>query len=184
MMKIIKIAFTVAVLMCCKYGFSGKVAKIEGVGEMVVSCGQISGIAATPGDSVTTKIGTLGKYKTVATGVADYKGRYNHHFYQLFRGEDVIVNSEMFNEKQDQLLKIINQVIEKEYLALKEDPENAQCFEGTGAFSPFQMNMLGIEFDKGFVKFHCTFGLSSACLSVDGATVTMKREDLEKYIKE
>jgi hypothetical protein len=65
-----------------------------------------------------------------------------------------------------------------------QDPVNAECFEWTGAFSPYQMNMLGVEFDKEVVEFNCSFGLPSACLSVDGTIVTMKREGLEKYIKE
>jgi hypothetical protein len=124
-------------------------------------------------------------YMTVTEGYPDYKGRY-FYGYTVFKkgagGKYVEVkNSAIFNSRREDLLAKINARISRDYNQYSRDPEYRDCFEGSSPRT-YDFEDLGIEFSQGEVHFHVSFDLSSACLSVDGTTVTLSLEDLQAYL--
>ena len=134
-----------------------------------------------------TKTCLYKKYKTISTGYPDYKGRYSYG-YSLFKKQEngsylQIKNATLFNENKKQLLSIINSKIKKDYNSYTNNSETKDCFEGA-KFIPFNFDQLGINFDADNVNFNVTFGLCSACMSVDGTTVSFTLDEIQKYLIE
>lgn len=135
-------------------------------------------------DPILTKTCTWGNYQTVSTGTPDYKGRYSYE-YQLFsikeRQTKPVKNTFLFNKKIEQLEKLINQRLKKEY---NEDSKDVpECFDGREyAYTP--INNMGISFnDSNQVEFNVSYGLGSACFNVDVATVTLKFSEIDEYLR-
>lgn len=124
-------------------------------------------------------------YKSITQGYPDYKGRYSYE-YSIFKKQDdgsyfQIKNGMLFNEIKNELLSIINSKSKKEYMSFYNDPETRDCFEGA-SFMPYNFEQFGIVFDAHGINFHVTFGLSSACMSVDGTIVSFNFDELKKYL--
>ncbi|TAF64605.1 MAG: hypothetical protein EAZ55_11125 [Cytophagales bacterium] len=137
------------------------------------------------GVSSMTKSCLYNNYKAVARGATDSKGRYAYQ-YELFvkkGGEEYtpIKNAEMFN-KEKELLALINGKIKKDYESYANDPQTKSCFDGK-PFTPFTFDQLGISFDSDKISFNASFGLSSACMSVDGSIVSFDWGEMQTYIK-
>jgi hypothetical protein len=137
------------------------------------------------GDPILTKTCLYKKYKTISKGQPDYKGRYSYE-YSVFKKQEngsyvQIKNAALFNENKNELLSIINSKIEKDYKTYSNDSETKDCFEGT-SFTPFEFDQLGIDFDVDKINFNVTFGLSGACMSVDGTIVSFTLEEIQKYL--
>jgi hypothetical protein len=81
------------------------------------------------------------------------------------------------------LLSIVNSKIEKDYMTYSNDPETKDCFENA-SFTPFNFDQLAIDFDADTINFKVTFGLSGACMSVDGTTVSFTLDEIQKYLIE
>jgi hypothetical protein len=47
---------------------------------------------------------------------------------------------------------------------------------------PFTFEQLGIDFDNNTINFYVTFGLSGACMSVDGASISFSLHDIKQYL--
>lgn len=127
------------------------------------------------------------KYKTISKGYPDYNGRYSYEF-SLFKKQEngkyiQIKNALLFNKNKNKLLSIINFKIEKDYKLYSNNPEAKDCFEGA-SFSPFNFDQLGIYFDDDKINFSVTFGLSDACMSVDGSIVSFNFDEIQKYLNE
>ncbi|MDX1904643.1 MAG: hypothetical protein SFU27_10835 [Thermonemataceae bacterium] len=125
-------------------------------------------------------------YKAVSKGYADYKGRYSYEYF-LFKKQSngqykKIKNAEMFLDSQ-KLLVIINSRIKKDYQTYSNDEQTKDCFEGH-SFTEYNFNQLGISFEENSINFEVSFGLSSACMSVDGTTISLSLEEIKNYIKE
>jgi len=137
------------------------------------------------GDPILIKTCMYKKYKTISRGYPDYKGRYTY-VYELYKKQPngsfiQIKNAMLFNETKNELLSIINSKIEMDYAAFANDAETKDCFEGA-AFAPFELDQLGIDFDADKINFNVSFGLSAACMSVDGTTVSFNLDDIETYL--
>jgi hypothetical protein len=116
----------------------------------------------------------------------DYKGRYSYEYelYKKINGKYVKVkNSALFNQNQNQLLTTINQKIQKDYIVFSTDPESKDCFDSV-APPKFSFDELFIDFRDGKINFSVTFGLSSACMSVDGTTVSFTLDEIQQYLNE
>ena len=139
------------------------------------------------GDPILTKTCLYKKYKTISTGYPDYKGRYSYEcsvFKKQENGNYVqIKNATVFNENKNELLSIINSKIEKDYKSYSNDPETKDCFEGT-SYKSFNFDQLVIDFDVDKINFNVTFGLSGACMSVDGTMVSFSLDKIQKYLNE
>ena len=126
-------------------------------------------------------------YKAISKRFPDYKGRYSYEYSILKKQENgsylPIKNTSLFNKNKNELLSIINKKIEKDYNSYSNDPETKECFEGI-SFTPFNFNELGIKFESNTIEFNVTFGLSGACMSVDGTTISMKLDKIQKYLNE
>jgi hypothetical protein len=136
-------------------------------------------------DPIIIKTCLYGNYRTISTGSPDFNGRYSYEngLYKLEKGEyKEIGNSSLFNHKQGDLLKLINQKIKEDYLKLSSDPETKECFEGAEPIREFKMDELRIGFETDQLVFHLEFGLPSACLSVDGTSVSFKLQEVEPYL--
>lgn len=137
------------------------------------------------GDPILIKTCLYKKYKTISRGYPDYKGRYTY-VYELYKKQPngsfiQIKNVMLFNETKNELLSIINSKIEKEFNTYSHDAETKDCFEGA-TFAPFELDQLGIDFDADKINFNVSFGLSAACMSVDGTTVSFNLDDIETYL--
>ena len=137
------------------------------------------------GDPILIKTCLYKKYKTISRGYPDYKGRYTF-VYELYKKQPngsfiQIKNAMLFNETKNELLSIINSKIETDYAAFANDAETKDCFEGA-TFAPFELDQLGIDFDADKINFNVSFGLSAACMSVDGTTVSFNLDDIEAYL--
>jgi hypothetical protein len=139
------------------------------------------------GDPILTKTCLYKKYKTISKSYPDYKGRYSYE-YSVFKKQEngsyvQIKNPLLFNKNKNELLSIINSKIEKDYKLYSNDPETKDCFEGA-SFTPFNFDQLGIYFDDDKINFSVTFGLSGACMSVDGTIVSFNFDEIQKYLNE
>ena len=79
------------------------------------------------------------------------------------------------------MLSIINSKIEKDYKSYSNDPETKDCFEGA-SFTPFNFDQLAIDFDVNKINFNVTFGLSGACMSVDGTIISFNLDEIQNYL--
>lgn len=137
------------------------------------------------GPPILTKTCVYKNYKLVSTGYPDYKGRYSYEFtvyakqadssYQLTR------NGSLFNEKQDELVLLINDKIKRDYEQFLNDPESQDCLSGY-SYRTYSLDELGMTIgDEGF-NFNVYFGLSGACMAVDGTTISLSWEEMDKYL--
>jgi len=135
-------------------------------------------------DPIIIKSCTMGNYKSISKGEADYKGRYSYSF-ELFKYVNnkyvSIKNTELFNEKKADLLSIINQRMKKDFDEYLKDPENKDCLEGITSPN-ISFEDLGITFNDSGINFNISFGLSSNCMAVDGTTITLKSEEVKPYL--
>jgi hypothetical protein len=139
------------------------------------------------GGPIITKTCLYKAYKTISKGFPDYKGRYSYEYSILKKQENgsylPIKNASLFNKNKNELLSIINSKIEKDYKSYSNNPETKECFEGI-SFTPFNFGQLGIKFESNQIVFNVTFGLSGACMSVDGTTVSINLDEMQKYFND
>ena len=138
-------------------------------------------------DPVITKTCLYKNYKTISKGYPDYKGRYSYEYSLFSKQADgsyvQIENASLFNQYQNELLSLINSEIEKVYDSDSIDPETKDCFDGE-PFAPFSFEQMGIDFEDDKINFNVTFGLSGACMSVDGTTVSFSLDEIKRYLNE
>lgn len=174
----------------CSTGNSSELPVVNPMLSMPVSC-SVTQVKADPEnpentDKVFEQTCTWGRYQSVKTAFPDYKGRY-HYDYQLYemrKGKWMnIRNAEFFNDKVGELERKINEEIRNELRAYLSDPKSARCFSNF-ELMPYTINEVGISFsDEGEIRFNVVFELSSSCMNVDGTTINMKVEDVEKYLR-
>ncbi|ALI98309.1 hypothetical protein [Rufibacter tibetensis] len=136
-------------------------------------------------DPIIIRTCTYRNYKTITTGTPDFKGRYSYRnsLFKLEKGEyKVIDNSSLFNQRQDDLLKRINEKIKANYLVYLKDPESNECFEGVEPIRDFKINELRIDFEANQLVFHAEFELSGACFNVGGTSIPFKLQEIDPYI--
>jgi len=123
-------------------------------------------------------------YKSVAYGMADYKGRYTYS-YQLYKrsrnGYLRISNEALFNASKSKLLQNLNEQIARDFYELKSDKSSSDCFDGI-ELPYYSFNRLGIEFDEDALEFHVDFGMPNYCLAVGGTTISIPWSEANKYI--
>jgi len=123
-------------------------------------------------------------YKSVAYGMADYKGRYTYS-YQLYKrsrnGYLRISNEALFNASKSKLLQNLNEQIARDFYELKSDKSSSDCFDGI-ELPYYSFNRLGIEFDEDALEFHVDFGIPNYCLAVGGTTISIPWSEANKYI--
>jgi|688.fasta_scaffold80928_1 hypothetical protein len=139
------------------------------------------------GDPLLTKTCLYKKYKIITQGYPDFKGRYSYE-YSVFKKDQngsyvQIKNAMLFNENKNELLSIINSKIKKDYMLFSNDPETKDCFEGS-SFTPYNFDQLGIDFNADGIYFHVTFGLSGACMSVDGTIISFSLDEIKNYLNQ
>ena len=128
---------------------------------------------------------TWGKYRSVSTGESDYKGRYYYtmSLSKLTNGKYLkISNDQLFNEKRNTLLKLINQKIKKDFDTFFNDPDNKDCFFGIEGFTYYQFEDLKISFSKSGIDISVSFGLPGACLALDGTIISLTFSELNGYL--
>lgn len=124
-------------------------------------------------------------FKSVITGIPDYKNRFTWTFelFQKINDEYVKVdNVALFNDKKQELLDIINKKIQNEFnIAYKTDPK---CFSSKTA-PIYDFRNLGIEFQDGKMNFYAIFNFTSEnCKFLYGYTsVEFSADEIQKYLK-
>jgi hypothetical protein len=124
-------------------------------------------------------------HKSVITGTPDDKNRFTYTFELFEKTNDEYIkvsNSTLFNDKKQALLDIINQRIQKDYLAAYK--VDAKCFKS--AVAPvFDYKNLGIEFLDGKINFYASFDFANEnCFYLYGYTsVEFSVKEIEEYLK-
>ncbi len=151
-----------------------------------VTCNEKQKGNSEGGDPIQIKTCTYKNFKSITTGIADFNGRYSYQ-YELFKKQNdkyvKIKNSEFFNQKQSELLSLVIKKIKKDYNDISKNPDTKECFEGM-TFPKYSINDLGIQFEDNAIQFNVTFGLSGACMSVDGTSVSFPLNEIEQYLNE
>lgn len=138
-------------------------------------------------DPIIVRTCTYQNYKSVATGMPDYKGRYSweHALYKLEGDEYVPVKNELlFNDKRNDLLRQVNQRVLAEYHLFSGDPDFSDCFAMVESIPEFGYDDLNIGFEDDQLVFHASLGLPEACLSIDGASVSFKLSEVAPYLQQ
>ncbi|MBX0333724.1 hypothetical protein K3G39_10795 [Pontibacter sp. HSC-14F20] len=138
-------------------------------------------------DPIIVRTCTYQNYRSVATGMPDYKGRYSWEYalYKLENEESVPIKNELlFNEKRDDLLRQVNQRIQAEYHLFSDDPDFSDCFAMVESIPAFGFDELSIGFEDDQLVFHASLGLPEACLSIDGASVSFKLSEVAPYLQQ
>lgn len=124
-------------------------------------------------------------FKSVITGTPDTKNRFTWTF-ELFKkdssGYISANNDEVFNDKKDELLSIINEKIKSDFdKAYQLDKE---CFTAKTA-PTYTFNKLGLEFKDGSVNFYAVFDFATEnCYYLYGYTVVeFTVDEIADYLK-
>ena len=138
-------------------------------------------------DPIIIKTCYLKKYKFVETAYPDYTGKYSdsdNSVYVLVNNKYVkTVKSKVFNERQNELLAIINERIQCDFENERSDTSNNDCFSDLDSIPKYKMNDFQISFQKNEMWFDVQWGLGWACRGVDGTIVAFKISEIEKYLK-
>ncbi len=149
-----------------------------------VTCSVIKKKNQNAADPIIVKTCLFGSYKSISTGMPDYKGRYSYS-YKLFKLTNnkyiPIRNSELFNVNKNKLLAIIKQRIQKDYNESSKDPNNEGCFDGKSAPTVTFEN-LKISFNDSGIEFSISYGLCGACMAVDGTNISFKIDEIKPYL--
>lgn len=116
--------------------------------------------------------------------VYDYRGHCDNT-YQLFELNGncylEISNSQLFNDKVNSLLALLNSEVSKEYNLYYMDPESKDCFNGP--FRPYKLSDFNLQFEETGIVFSVDFDVPSLCRAVGGSIVELSWKDLEKYLR-
>lgn len=126
----------------------------------------------------------LNNFKSVSTGEADNKGRYSYKYEIFIKKNGAFVksnNEDLFNEKKEELLKLINQKIKIDFTDYATNPETKDCFEGV-LFKNYTYDNLGIEFIDDKVEINVWFDVAGYCFNVSSTTVSFSIEELKPYL--
>ncbi|NVO01808.1 MAG: hypothetical protein HXX09_03830 [Bacteroidetes bacterium] len=92
-------------------------------------------------------------------------------------------NCEIFNEKQDSLLILINNQIKEVYKDKSTTKGGKICFANHPPLKPYGMKNLEISFSEDKVIFKAYFDLSESCKAMNTVEVVISMNDIEKYLK-
>lgn len=124
-------------------------------------------------------------YKTVSTGYVNEDGGM-YWSYELFQKKNEkyvkVQNTALFNLDQDELLKLINERIKRDFTAYASAPDTKECFSEVRTIPTYKMNDLGIYFSGDEINFTVELGLPDFCASVGGVTVSFKISDIAQYL--
>ena len=141
-------------------------------------------VNSTSSEPILIKSCILNNFKSVSTGEAVYKGRYSYK-YEVFikkNGEFVKSNNEeLFNEKKEELLKLINQKIKRDFNDYATNPEIKDCFEGI-TFTNYTFENLGIEFTDNKVDFNVWYDVDFENCFNYSTTVSFTIEEIKPYL--
>jgi hypothetical protein len=126
----------------------------------------------------------LNNFKSVTTGEADNKGRYSYKYEIFIKKNGAFVksnNEDLFNEKKEELLKLINQKIKIDFDDYATNPDTKDCFEGV-LFENYNYDNLGIEFIEDKVDINVWFDVAGDCFNVSSTTVSFSIEEIKPFL--
>ena len=141
-------------------------------------------VNSTTSEPILIKSCILNNFKSVSTGEADYKGRYSYKYEIFIKKNGAYVksnNEDLFNEKKEELLKLINQKIKIDFTDYATNPETKDCFEGV-TFTNYTYENLGIEFTDDKIDFNVWFDVFESCFNVSSTTVSFSVEEIKPYL--
>lgn len=141
-------------------------------------------VNSTSSEPILIKSCILNNFKSVSTGEADYKGRYSYKYEVFIKKNGAYVksnNEDLFNEKKEELLKLINQKIKIDFEDYASNPETKDCFEGI-TFTNYTYENLGIEFTDDKINFNVWFDVFEYCFNVSSTTVSFGIEEIKPYL--
>ena len=152
---------------------------------LTVKCSEKETASADSDMPVTESTCLFRDFKAHAVGTPDYKGRYSH-VYTLYRREGQgwvqVSNATLFQaERLNELEKIINQRIRTDVASMR--PDAQECFSGF-KLEDYLVNQLGIYFRDDQMFFSVSFGLSAACMAVDGTVVSFTLKEIQPYLSQ
>ncbi len=157
--------------------------KIKTINDAAATCNEVEFSNEEGNGTKTTCL--FNDYKTVSTGYVNEDGGM-YWSYELFQKKNEkyvkVQNTALFNLDQDELLKLINERIKRDFTAYASAPDTKECFSEVRTIPTYKMNDLGIYFSGDEINFTVELGLPDFCASVGGVTVSFKISDIEKYL--
>ena len=142
--------------------------------------------------SIDYKVGFLGVYKySLTCDYTDYwKCSPKYLLYQKVNGEFIgIKNEDMFNSQLEQLLKLIDKELMKNYI--EKSVEAPDCFKGLDKPKPCQMEELKIDFNNAGIRFKYSFPTylndvgewGTLCGDIGNVEINFPLYDILPYLK-
>ncbi len=153
---------------------------------ITIKCEEITKEDEDPNlDSTIIRTCYFKNYKTIATGLPSYVGKY-YWEYELYKKENEvfnkIINTLFFNSNFKELEQLINDKIKKEYETNLKNPELSQCMSWI-KLRYYKLNEMGITFNENnTIDFHIYFGIGSACDNVGSTIQSFKISEISRYL--
>ena len=138
------------------------------------------------GPKNTTSI--IGDFKTVLSlEKCSSGGQYSGFSFEMYKKQNgkyvAIENKLMFNENQNELLQIINNLLKQKFENLSKDLELGICYPKTLPF--INLNDLGMTFCNEIISFYAPFEINEDCqcaTSIEPISIEMSFSELETYL--
>jgi|694.fasta_scaffold40767_4 hypothetical protein len=150
----------------------------------LINCQKLEMENENSGGPIIVEVCEYGKVKIEKKGYPNYKGQYSYET-TIFLKDDggrftKTTNSGIFNDKSPTLQKMINLELKKKFEEFSES--NPSCFEGI-TFTPVRLDEIEISMEDDDFIFSKDFGLCSACLALDGASISISLNSMQKFLK-
>jgi hypothetical protein len=124
-------------------------------------------------------------YKLIETGKPDIKGRYtwkSEFFLSTAENESVVQPSSLFKpEKMDELVQLVNQRLNEDFLAMTET--EPICFDRKLQFMPFKFEDMRITLsENGGMHFEVNYNLAENCFEVSTASVSFMMKEIKSFL--
>lgn len=124
-------------------------------------------------------------YKLIETGEPDIKGRYSwksEFFLSIAEKGFAVQPSSLFEpNKMDELVQLINQRLNEDFLAMIET--EPICFDRKKQFIPFKFEEMRITLsESGGMHFEVNYNLAENCFEVSTASVSFMMKEIKPFL--
>ncbi len=139
------------------------------------------------GETYTIKECKFRDYKSVKNTFINSTNGHEYYEYKLTKlvgnKEIPIKNIELFNDKRNELLSIINERMRAVINIHYGEEGVSDCLPNDDPNRKFTFDQINITFQEGKFLFNVSLGLPDACAAFDQNDVEISIKDIEKYLK-
>lgn len=139
------------------------------------------------GETYTIKECKYRDYKSVKNTFINSTNGHEYYEYKLTKlvgNKDIpIKNIELFNDKRNELLSIINERMREVINTHYGEEGGSDCLPNDDPKRKFTFDQINITFEEGKFQFNVSLELPDACAAFDQNDVEISIKDIEKYLK-